>query len=236
MRAERETAAHEAIVVGAGVIGLSTGWRLAQRGIATLVLDAGEPAAGASGVAAGMLAPVTEADFGEEALIALNLASLRRWPAFAAELRAASGIDCGYRESGTLTVAVDRDEDEVLRRLHDYQRSLGLDAQWLSARECRRLEPGLAPRIAGGILAPHDHQVSPRPLVRALAAALVAAGGELRSGRAGRAASCRRTAASRSSLPVASASTADVGGRRGRRGSPARSRACPTMRACPCGR
>ena len=100
-----------------------------------------------------MLAPVTEADFGEEDLIALNLASLARWPAFAADLQRASGIDCGYRESGALTVAVDRDEDELLRRLHEYQRSLGLDAQWLSARECRRLEPGLAPRVAGGILA-----------------------------------------------------------------------------------
>ncbi len=129
-----------------------------------------------------MLAPVTEADFGEQALIALNLASLARWPAFAADLQRASGIDCRYRESGALTVAVDRDEDELLRRLHEYQRSLGLDAQWLSARECRRLEPGLAPRVAGGILAAHDHQVSPRPLALALARALEAAGGELRGG------------------------------------------------------
>ena len=181
MRAERGTAAQEVIVVGAGAIGLSIGWRLAQHGFSTLVLDAVRPGHGATGVAAGMLAPVTEADFGEEALIALNLASLRRWPAFAADLRQASGIDCGYRETGALTVAVDRDQDELLRRLHAYQRELGLDAQWLPARECRRLEPGLAPGIAGGILAPQDRQVSPRPLARALAAALEAAGGRLRT-------------------------------------------------------
>ena len=181
MEAEKETAAHEVIVIGAGAIGLSIGWRLAQRGVRTLVLEAAQPAHGATGVAAGMLAPVTEADFGEEALTSLNLASLNRWPPFAAELQAASGIDCGYRESGTLTVAVDRDEEKSLRHMHDYQRSLGLDARWLSARECRRLEPGLAPRIAGGIHAPHDHQVSPRLLARALAAAFGAAGGELRT-------------------------------------------------------
>ena len=181
MEAERKTAAHEVIVVGAGAIGLSIGWRLAQRGVRTLVLEAAQPAAGATGVAAGMLAPVTEADFGEEALIALNLASLERWPAFAAELQSASGIDCGYRESGTLTVAVDRDEEAALRRMHAYQRSLGLDAGWLSARECRALEPGLAPRIAGGIHAPHDHQVAPRLLAEALVAALGRAGGELRT-------------------------------------------------------
>ena len=183
MRAERGAAAREVIVIGAGAIGLSIAWRTAQRGMDTLVLDAERPAHGATGVAAGMLAPVTEADFGEEALIALNLASLMLWPAFAADLQRITGIDCGYRESGALTVAVDRDDDELLRRLHAYQRSLGLDAQWLSARDCRRIEPGLAPRVAGGILAAHDRQVSPRPLARALARALEAAGGELRAGR-----------------------------------------------------
>ena len=95
MRAERGTAAREVIVIGAGVIGLSIAWRTAQRGLDTLLLDAREPAHGATGVAAGMLAPVTETDFGEEDLIALNLASLARWPAFAADLQHASGIDCG---------------------------------------------------------------------------------------------------------------------------------------------
>ena len=181
LKAERETAAHEVIVIGAGAIGLSIGWRLAQRGVRTVVLEAEQAAHGATGVAAGMLAPVTEADFGEEALIALNLAGLGRWPAFAADLQRTSGIDSGYRETGTLTVAVDRDEEEILRRMHGYQRSLGLDARWLSARECRALEPGLAPRIAGGIDAPHDHQVSPRLLAQGLVAALEAAGGELRT-------------------------------------------------------
>ena len=58
---------HDVVVVGAGVIGLACAWRCAQRGLRSLVLER-EPVAGAgaSGVAAGMLAPVTEAEFGEE--------------------------------------------------------------------------------------------------------------------------------------------------------------------------
>jgi len=180
--AEKGTAPYEAIVVGAGAVGLAIGWRAAQRGMRTLVLDAGEPAGGATGVAAGMLAPVTEADFGEQALTELNLSGARVWRTFAHELESAGGIGTGYRETGTLTVAVDRDDAERLRRLHGYQRSLGLNAEWLSARDCRGLEPGLAPGVGGGILAPHDHQVSPRALVRALVAALGSAGGELRRG------------------------------------------------------
>jgi glycine oxidase len=174
---------HDVVVVGAGVIGLACAWRCAQRGLRVLVLErAAEPGAGASGVAAGMLAPVTEAEFGEEAMLRLNLAGAELWPGFAAELAERSGIDTGYRASGALVVAADRDDAEELRRLHSFQRSLGLDASWLGGRECRRLEPRLSPRVPGGILAEQDHQVEPRSVVRALRAALEAAGGELGCG------------------------------------------------------
>jgi glycine oxidase len=176
------SAEHDVVVVGAGVIGLACAWRCAQRGMHVLVLERDEPGAGASGVAAGMLAPVTEAEFGEQALLALNLAGAELWPRFAAELSERSGLDTGYRASGALVVAADRDDAEELRRLHAFQQSLGLDARWLGGRECRRLEPRLSPRVPGGILAPQDHQVEPRAVVRALRAALVAAGGELRTG------------------------------------------------------
>jgi glycine oxidase len=170
------------VIVGAGVIGLACGWRAAQRGLSVLVLERDRPGAGASGVAAGMLAPVTEAEFGEQSLLALNLAGAELWPAFAAELAECSGLDTGYRESGALVVAADRDDAEELRRLHAFQEDLGLDASWLSGRECRRLEPRLSPRVPGGILSAHDHQVEPRSVVRALAQGLRLAGGELRTG------------------------------------------------------
>jgi glycine oxidase len=170
------------VVVGAGVIGLACAWRCAQRGMRVLVLERDEPGAGASGVAAGMLAPVTEAEPGERALLDLNLAGADLWPGFAAELAERSGVDTGYRSSGALVLAADRDDAEELRRLHAFQQSLGLDARWLGGRECRRLEPRLSPRVTGGILAAHDHQVEPRAVVNALHAALLAAGGEIRTG------------------------------------------------------
>jgi glycine oxidase len=173
---------HDVVVVGAGVIGLACAWRAAQRGLSVCVLERDEPGAGASGVAAGMLAPVTEAEFGEEALLALNLAGAERWPAFAAELSERSGLDTGYRASGALVVAADRDDAEELRRLHEFQRSLELDVRWLGGRECRRLEPRLSPRVPGGILSGQDHQVEPRAVVRALARAVRDAGGEIRTG------------------------------------------------------
>jgi glycine oxidase len=174
--------ARDVIVVGAGVIGLSCAWRCAQAGMDVLVLDREAPGAGASGVAAGMLAPVTEATFGEQALLELNLEARSGWTAFAAELEELAALPTGYRESGALVVAADRDDAEELRRLHALQVELGLDAEWLGPRAARRLEPGLSPGIAGAIHARQDAHATPIAVVRALAVAVAEAGGELRTG------------------------------------------------------
>ncbi|MEA2399472.1 MAG: glycine oxidase [Thermoleophilaceae bacterium] len=174
------TPERDVVVVGAGIVGLACAWRAVQEGLSVLVLDRGAP--GASEAAAGMLAPVTEAEFGEERLLALNLEGAAAWPAFAAELQERTGVDLGYRDSGALAVAVDRDDAEELRRLHALQRSLGLDAEWVSGRECRGLEPGLSPRVRGGVLAPQDRSVDPRAVLRALRIALDGQGVEVASG------------------------------------------------------
>jgi glycine oxidase len=154
--------------VGAGIAGLASAWRAAQSGLRVVVLERGRPGCGASSVAAGMLAPVTETDFGEDELLRLNLESAAMWPGFAAELEAATGMPVGYDASGALVVAVDRDDAEELRRLHELQRSLGLESEWLVPSAARAAEPGLAPRIAGAIDAPGEAQVDPVAVVEAL--------------------------------------------------------------------
>jgi glycine oxidase len=169
---------YDALVIGAGLIGLASAWRAAQRGLSVLVVDRDGPGAGASSAAAGMLAPVTEADFGAEPLLHLNLAGAELWPQFAADL----GAELHYQRTGALVLAADRDDVEELRRLHAFQRQLGLDAEWLTPSECRRLEPGLSPRCGGGILARQDHHIDPQAVVAALVAAGERAGVELLSG------------------------------------------------------
>jgi glycine oxidase len=165
----------DALVVGGGVIGLVTAWRAAQRGLRVSVVDP-EPGGGAAQVAAGMLAAVTELHYGEEALLDLNLLSAGRYPAFTAELEEASGQETGYRACGTLSVAFDPDDRAHLRELHTLQRRCGLASEWLSGRECRRLEPMLAPSVRGGLRVDGDHQVDPRRLVAALLVACERAG------------------------------------------------------------
>ncbi|MEV7591488.1 glycine oxidase ThiO [Streptomyces sp. NPDC089922] len=166
----------DVLVIGGGIIGLVTAWRAAQRGLATALADP-VPGDGAARVAAGMLAPVTELHYGEEALLDLGLASAERYPRFAAELAEASGgLGIGYRACGTLAVALDADDRLHLRELHALQRRCGLESEWLTGRECRRLEPMLAPGVRGGLRVDGDHQVDPRRLATALLAACERAG------------------------------------------------------------
>lgn len=169
------------VVVGGGLIGRVTAWRAAQQGLdVTLVepdpVDEATGARAASTVAAGMLTPATEAVFGEEPLMELGIRSAAMYADFVAEVEEAAGMSVGYRTTGTLLVAFDRDDLAVLTELHELQRRLGIATERLGSRECRRLEPMLAPSVRGGVLAPDDHSVDPRLLLRALAAAGTRAG------------------------------------------------------------
>ncbi|MFE3492494.1 glycine oxidase ThiO [Streptomyces sp. NPDC059175] len=165
----------DVLVVGGGIIGLVTAWRAAQHGLATALADP-SPGGGAAQVAAGMLAAVTELHYGEETLLGLNLASAARYPDFAAELEEASGQETGYRSCGTLAVALDADDRAHLKELHALQQRCGLGSEWLTGRECRRLEPMLAPGVRGGLRVDGDHQIDPRRLAKALVAACERAG------------------------------------------------------------
>ncbi len=169
----------DAVIVGGGTIGLACAWRAARRGLRVRVLERDAPGAGATHVAAGMLAPVGEANWGEEALVRMALASARDWPEFAAELEDESGLGSGYEPRGALHVALDRDEAEELRRRFELMAELDLEVEWLRPRGCRELEPGLSPGITAGAHLPGEAVVDPAMLVPALVAAVEATGGEL---------------------------------------------------------
>jgi glycine oxidase len=162
-------------VAGGGLIGLSVAWRAAQRGLSVTVVD-DAPGSGASAAAAGMLAPVTEVSYGEEALLRLCLASLERYPGFVAEVQRAGGVPVELRTVGTLVVGFDEDDMRELEALHRYQQELGLSVERLTPRETRRREPSLTPRVRGGLAVSGDHSVDGRGLHAALSAAAAAAG------------------------------------------------------------
>jgi glycine oxidase len=154
-------------VVGGGVIGLSVAWRAAAAGYDVTVIDP-SPGRGASWVAGGMLAPVTEAWPGEETALHLGEESLRRWPAFAAELSVEGG-DPGLSTTGTLVVALDRGDADQLGVLAEYLHSVGREVESVTGRRLRSLEPGVSGVRA--LLVPGDLAVDNRRLLRSLHAA-----------------------------------------------------------------
>lgn len=173
----------DVVVAGGGLVGLSVAWRAAQRGLSVTVVD-DAPGAGASRAAAGMLAPVSEAGYGEEALLRLCQASLARYPAFLDELAAATGVRVPLREAGTLVVGFDEDDVRVLAELQRFHVELGLEVHRLPGREARRREPSLSPRVRGALHVSGDLSVDPRELHPVLLAAAEAAGVRVERARA----------------------------------------------------
>ena len=160
-------------IVGGGIIGLSVAYEAATAGLSVVVIERQRCGSGATPVAAGMLAPVSEAEPALPGMVELGLDSCRLYPDFVARVEVDSGMKCGYRTEGTLSIAVDRDQMEDLEHRAATHEELGLEIERLSARDVLRLEAGLSARIVGGLHTKNDRQVDPR----ALSAALVAAAG-----------------------------------------------------------
>ena len=167
------------VIIGAGVCGLSIGWQLAEAGAKVTIVEKSEPGRGATWAAAGMLAARAEAEPGEQALLKLNLKSQEYWPEFKNRLEKTSGVPIGYRDEGTIIVALDRDDAADLEFDYKFQDSLGLNTKWLSGSKAREKEPFLSPRITNAIYSPLDHQVDNRDLADALRIAFVREGGKL---------------------------------------------------------
>ena len=167
MISARISSTADVVVIGGGLIGTSIGWRLRQAGLDVAVV-VGERAAAASRVAAGMLAPVTEATFTEQRLLLLNLASLARYPDFVAELELASGLPSGLRRTPSLSVAYDADDAARLAAFADFLVRAGHPGERLTSRECRGYEPLLAPTIRSGLLVEGDWSCDNRLLWQAL--------------------------------------------------------------------
>lgn len=165
------------VVVGAGAVGSAVAWAAARDGAAgEVVLVDPDPGSGASRVAGGMLAPITEAWPGEREVLELGAASLARWPAFAEAVAADAGRPVGLRREGTLQVAVDSADVADLDRVAEHLRTWGRAVERLGGRELRRREPSLGPAVRAGLAVPDDLAVDNRALLAALAEATRARG------------------------------------------------------------
>ena len=148
-------------VVGAGAVGLTVAWRAALDGW-TVTLHDPAPARGASWVAGGMLAPLTEGWPGEEAALDLGIASLERWPALA------EALGCPLLTRGTLVLGVDAADAGELDVLSGWLTARGRAVEHLTRRRLRAAEPALGTGIRAALTVPGDWSVDNRALLAAL--------------------------------------------------------------------
>ncbi len=172
----------DVLIVGGGIVGLAVAWRASQRGMSVTVFERDATGHGTSHVAAGMLAPVAEVEFGEAGrrLLDLGLRSAEMWTGFAAELEAAAEIEVGLTRTGTMLVARDDDDARELERQLAFRHELGLAVERLRPSEARDREPALAPTVRLALEAPDDHSVDPRLVMYALRRACDQAGVDIR--------------------------------------------------------
>ena len=115
-------------IVGAGIIGLASAWRLAQRGWRVTVFDSGDAVSEASWAAAGMLAPGGEID-SNAALATMALRSLGMYPEFVRELEEESGLSVEYRQCGAVEVAFDEAGVDALTQKAARQAAIGIASE-----------------------------------------------------------------------------------------------------------
>jgi glycine oxidase len=171
----------DVVVVGAGVQGSSVALRLAQAGRSVVVLERAVPGAEASSAAGGILSPGVEA-VEPGPFYALCRASLERYPAFAREVEALSGMAIALRFLGTLEVALDDDHAKVLAARAEKLLAHGLPVEVLDDAAARRLEPALSGEARGALLFPDEGSLDPRLLARAAYVAASRAGARFLTG------------------------------------------------------
>jgi glycine oxidase len=155
----------DAIVVGGGVIGCATAFELARAGADVVLLERDAIGAHASSAAAGMLAPIVESEAGEP-LLELGVRAQAELCERIEELVECSGVDPGLLRCGALRVA-GPERAPALRA--SALKLAGLDCRWLEADELYKLEPRLAPGLAGALWSAREACLDAALLTRAFA-------------------------------------------------------------------
>ena len=157
-------------IAGGGIIGLSTAWRLAQRGFNVTVYDRGSVGGEASWAGAGMLSLGGEID-GPSELATLAIESRRLYPAFIRELVETSGLGIDFQELGAMDLAYSAEEWAALEARAEGQVSIGIDSRAVPPANVAEFCPRVRTEgLVGARFYPGDGLVNPREAVVALCA------------------------------------------------------------------
>ncbi|MCB4756192.1 MAG: glycine oxidase ThiO [Elusimicrobia bacterium] len=161
---------YDDIIIGGGIIGLSTAYELSKRGTRVLLIERNHLGFGASGSSAAMLECQVDAHRGEP-FFTLARASNDLFPALHKDILRLTGIDFQYEKSGILQVAITEDDAEFLKSEVQRQNRLKLAAVWVEPDDLRNEYPQINPEHYGGALFQEDGNLNGEKYLAAMAAA-----------------------------------------------------------------
>lgn len=162
----------DVVIIGGGVIGITTAWFLRQRGLSVLVCEKGRVAGEQSSRNWGWV----RAMWRDPSEVPIALDSIDCWEQFQAEL----GDGIGFHRGGIVGLAA---TDEELAEFEDWMevaRANGMDTRMLAASELDGIIDTGSGGWKGGIITPSDARAEPFTAVKTIARALQARGGLLR--------------------------------------------------------
>lgn len=163
----------DAIVIGGGIIGTAAGYHLSKRGLKVLLLEKDYLAAGSTG----RCITGIRQQFSTPATIQTAMESVRMFRSMKEELE----LDVEWKNSGYIFLAHSEDMVEMFKKNIAIQKTFGLDVEFISADECKKIVPLLdADGLIGGAWCPSDGQANPFLVVRGYVDGIRRNGGEVK--------------------------------------------------------
>ncbi|MEZ5306124.1 MAG: glycine oxidase ThiO [Pyrinomonadaceae bacterium] len=147
------------VVIGGGIAGLCVARELKRAGLSRIsIIDDSGISGAATDAAAGMLTPQAETDK-DDAFFRFSIKSRDFYDQFVSELEEETGFDTRFDDTGTLVVAFSEADESVLRERYNWQKSLGLDVEYLNAQETHQRESFINPASTASLFFPRDCQI-----------------------------------------------------------------------------
>src|SRR3954468_5173348 len=166
------TRVYDAIVVGAGIVGIACAKELADAGMRVAVCEQHEyVGGGATAAGMGHIAVMDDS----EARFQLTRYSQKLWHELSDELP----VTAEYLPCGSMWVAADEEEMDEVRRKFRFYAERGVPVEVLDRRQLAEAEPNLRAGMAGALLMPADGVCYPPCVARYLARRFKEKGGEI---------------------------------------------------------
>ena len=150
-----------AVIIGGGIIGMSTLYHLAHRGVPAVLIERRKIASGTTWHAAGIVGQLRDSTAQTE--LGKYTARLFR------DLEEETGQSTGYKQNGTINISLSDVRHEQLLRTHDHAARMGIPSHILSPQEVKEHWPALViDDVQSGLFVPSNGQVNPLDVTIAL--------------------------------------------------------------------